>query len=136
MADKRTIIASGKRKEAVAKAKIREGKGTVLYNGLSHVKLRMFHKLSLMEPVEICREVLGHFNFDIEIRTSGGGTEGQIQAARVAIANALVKFTGSLELRKAIIDYDRNMLVADVRRKETRKPGDSRARAMRQTSYR
>lgn len=32
--------------------------------------------------------------------------------------------------------YDRNLLVADVRRKETRKPGDSKARAMRQSSKR
>ena len=42
----------------------------------------------------------------------------------------------SEEVKKAYLDYDRNLLVADVRRKETRKPGDSKARAKRQTSYR
>ncbi|OIO43240.1 30S ribosomal protein S9 [Candidatus Pacearchaeota archaeon CG1_02_39_14] len=129
-------MVSGKRKTAVAKARVRTGKGNIVYNGIPYTELRIFHKLSLMEPVEICRKIIGHFNFDIEVKATGGGTEGQIQAARLAIAKGLVKFTESQDLRKAIIDYDRNMLVADVRRKETRKPGDSKARAMRQTSYR
>jgi len=135
MVEKKIMVA-GKRKTAVAKAMIKEGKGEVIYNGLPYIELRQLHKLSLMEPIEICKKILGHFNFDIAIRTSGGGTEGQIQAARLAVAKALVKITGNQELRKAIVEYDRNMLVADVRRKETRKPGDSKARAMRQTSYR
>ena len=41
-----------------------------------------------------------------------------------------------LKLKKHILEYDRNLLVADVRRKEANKPGDSKARAKRQTSYR
>jgi ribosomal protein S9 len=39
-------------------------------------------------------------------------------------------------LRKAFLSYDRNLLVADVRRKEAYKPGDSKARAKRQSSKR
>ena len=62
--------------------------------------------------------------------------EGQIQAARLAIAKALVKLSGSEVLRKYYISYDRNMIVPDSRRKEARKPGDSKARAKRQKSYR
>ncbi len=67
----------------------------------------------------------------------GGGEKGQIDACRLALARALVKACGkSSELEDAFTLYDRSLLVADVRRKETRKPGDSKARAKRQTSYR
>ena len=44
--------------------------------------------------------------------------------------------TKSAELKKAFLSYDRGLLVADTRRKETYKPGDSKARAKRQKSYR
>ena len=46
------------------------------------------------------------------------------------------KIGKSKEISKTFLAYDRNLLIADVRRKETRKPGDSKARAKRQTSYR
>lgn len=130
------MVVSGKRKTSVAKAKIKEGTGKVLYKGKPYSSLRMLHRLSLAEPIEITRQVLGKFNFDIEVTVKGGGTESQIQAARLAIANALVKFTGNQNLKEAIVDYDRNMLIADTRRKEAYKPGDSKARAMRQSSKR
>ncbi len=132
----KVIIVGGKRKTAVAKAKIKEGKGVISYNGLPYEGLKMFHRLIISEPLGIYKRTIGDLKYDIEIRTSGGGMEGQIQAARLAIAKALVKVSGSEELKKAIVAYDRNMLVADIRRKETRKPGDSKARARRQTSYR
>ena len=130
------IVVSGKRKSAIARAKIKIGKGNVSYNGVDYLKLRRFHKLALMEPIEIAKKVLGKFDFDIEVKVVGGGTEGQIQAGRLAIAKAILKFTENLELKKEIVNYDRNMLIADVRRKETYKPGDSKARAMRQSSKR
>jgi len=79
---------------------------------------------------------LGNFNFDIEIKTFGGGKESQIQAARLGIAKALVKFTNNTDLKKAFLDYDRHLLVADTRRKEAYKPDDSKARAKRQSSKR
>jgi len=47
-----------------------------------------------------------------------------------------VAFTGSEDLRAAFLAYDRNLIVADTRRKEACKPGDSKARSMRQTSFR
>lgn len=132
----KVVVASGKRKSAVAKAKIKDGAGQVTYNGVPYNELRMFHRLALSEPVEICRKVIGDFKFDISVTAVGGGTEGQVQAARLAIAKALIKFTGSNDLKKAIVEYDRKMLVADTRRKEAYKPGDSKARAMRQSSKR
>ena len=45
-------------------------------------------------------------------------------------------FSNSKELVNAFLNYDRNLLVADVRRKEAYKPGDSKARSKRQSSKR
>lgn len=134
---KKQTIYSGKRKTAVAKLQLKEGKANVFYNYLSSSELNLFHRLALLEPIRIYEKELGDLpKFDFYIKTSGGGKEAQIQAARLAIANALVDVSGSETLRKAYVKYDRNMIVADSRRKETRKPGDSKARAKRQKSYR
>jgi small subunit ribosomal protein S9 len=131
------LTVAGKRKKAIAKATIKAGTGKITINRVPYENLTsMFHKLLIKEPVEITKKVLGNFNFDIDVRISGGGNEGQIDAARLAIAKALVQFTKSVELRKAMVEYDRNMLVADIRRKEPYKPGDSKARSKRQKSYR
>ncbi len=137
IAQKNYQIISGKRKTAVAKLKIVEGNGRILYNLLPHTELSLFHKLALQEPIRIYQDELGPELFhDFHITTNGGGKEGQIQAARLSIAKALLHLTGSETLKKAFIKYDRNMIVPDARRKETRKPGDSKARAKRQKSYR
>ena len=127
---------AGKRKTAVAKARIFTGTGKVTFNSLSVHDLPLFHKLALAEPMRIYERVLGEHKYDISITASGGGKEAQIEAARLAIAKALVFTTGSEVLKKAYISYDRNMFVPDSRRKEARKPGDSKARAKRQKSYR
>src|SRR3989344_3136317 len=135
MAIEKEII-SGKRKTAVAKLRVKPGEGKIFYNGLPHVDLNLFHKLALSEPVRIYEQILGELKHDMHITTSGGGKEGQIQAARLAIAKALITLSGSDVLKKSYISYDRNMLVQDSRRKEARKPEDSKARAKRQKSYR
>ena len=127
---------SGKRKTAVARAIIKSGEGKVNFNGKGYKTLQIFDKLKLEEPLRIAEKVLGKNNFDITVFVRGGGEKGQIDAARLAIAKAIVKFTNSDELKKAFLDYDRNLLVADIRRKEACKPGDSKARAKRQTSFR
>ncbi len=131
-----SVIISGKRKTAVAKLRIRAGTGMIFYNHLSYFDLPLFHKLALLEPVKIFEKELGSLKHDLFIKTSGGGKEAQIQAARLSIAKALLHVSGSDTLKKAYISYDRNILVQDSRRKETRKPGDSKARAKRQKSYR
>jgi len=137
MVAKESKIISGKRKTAVAKLKIIEGKGNIFYNHLPHTELNLFHRLALLEPIRIYNIELGEeLNRDFHIKTRGGGKEAQIQAARLAIAKALLQITGSDVLKKAFIKYDRNMIVPDSRRKETRKPGDSKARAKRQKSFR
>jgi small subunit ribosomal protein S9 len=130
------IVTSGKRKTAVARAKIKEGKEEIKINKVPYENLSYFRKLRIREPIEITKDVLGNFNFNINVKVSGGGQESQIEASRLAIAKALAEFTKSVKLRKAFLDYDRNLLVADTRRKEAYKPGDSKARRKRQKSYR
>ena len=130
------IITSGKRKTAVARAVTNEGHGKITINGKPYEILQVFDRLKIEEPVRIAKNILGKIDFDILVKVRGGGEKGQIEAARVSIARALVNATGNKELEKAFLDYDRNLLVADVRRKEAYKPGDSKARRKRQTSYR
>ena len=129
-------IYAGKRKTAVAKIRVSPGSGKIFFNGLPHTELNLFHKLALLEPIRIYESVLGEIKFDFSIKSLGGGKEAQIEASRLTIAKALVDITSSEVLRKAYITYDRNIIVQDSRRKETRKPGDSKARAKRQKSYR
>ena len=130
-------IFSGKRKRAVAKMRIKQGNGMIYYNFLPYTELGLFHKLALLEPVRIFENELGEkLKHDFFVRTSGGGKEAQIQAARLTIARALLEITGSDVLKKAYVKYDRNIIVPDARRKEPYKPGDSKARAKRQKSFR
>ena len=131
------MIFAGKRKTAVAKLKVTAGDGKITYNYLPHTELGLFHRLALSEPIRIYQLELGENpGYDFHIRTCGGGKESQIQAARLAIARALLEITGSDTLKKAFVNYDRNIIVQDSRRKEAYKPGDSKARARRQKSYR
>ena len=130
-------IISGKRKTAIAKLRLKPGSGKVVFNGINSELLNLFHKLALAEPIRIYESELGDpLKHDFVIKVSGGGRESQIQAARLTIAKALIKITGSDVLKKAFISYDRNMVVQDARRKEANKPNDSAPRAARQKSYR
>lgn len=132
----RKVYASGKRKAAVARAIIKNGNGKITFNKKAISTLSLFDRLGLEEPLRIAQNIFGKIDFDCEITVKGGGNQGQIGAARLAFAKALVDYSQSEELKDVFLQYDRNLLVADARRKETRKPGDSKARAKRQTSYR
>ena len=130
------LTISGKRKRAIAKATIVDGDGRVLINRIPYQNFDFFKKLIIEEPIEITKKVLGNFNFDISVNVNGGGSESRIAASRLAIARALVNYTKSDDLKKAFSEYDKNLLVADIRRKEPNKPGDSKARKKRQKSFR
>ncbi len=130
------IITSGKRKQAVARAVLQEGTGKISINKKDYKNLHFFDKLKIDEPLRIAENILGKLNFDVSITIKGGGEKGQIEAARIALSKAILNFSKSEQLEKAFLDYDRNLLVADVRRKEAYKPGDSKARRKRQKSYR
>ncbi len=132
------LTIAGKRKTAIAKATIRAGAGHVTINRRPLDSFPQLRRLSLLEPLRIAQTVLKEEanKVDIFVNVKGGGMESQTEAARLAIGRALVGFSGSEELKNALVNYDRAILVADVRRKEMRKPGDSKARRKRQTSYR
>ena len=130
------IIISGKRKTSIARAVIEEGNGKVIINRKDYNNLHHLDKLRIEEPLFIAREILGNTNFNIEVRVKGGGEKSQVDASRLAIAKAIVAFTKSSSLKKAYSEYDKNLLVADIRRKEANKPGDSKARSKRQSSKR
>ena len=130
---KKVIQTSGKRKRAVARATLHEGTGKITINGqaLESFSNSVF-RLRVAEPVTLAADKRGHI--DIDIHAHGGGTYGQADAIRLAIARALVE--SDKKLKKVFDDYDQLLLVADVRRKEMRKPNDSKARKKRQKSYR
>jgi len=130
------IIASGKRKTAIARAVLVNGSGKISINKKDYKTLQILDMLKIEEPVRIAKDILGKINFDVLIDVKGGGEKGQIEAARLALAKVIIKFSNNDELAKAYLDYDRNLLVADVRRKEAYKPGDSKARKKRQSSKR
>lgn len=129
------IVASGKRKRAIARAILRPGRGNLKINGtpISEYTPEMF-QLRLQEPIIIAGDIAQKVDISVDIK--GGGQSGQAEAARLAIAKALVEHTKSEDLKKAYLDYDRHLLVADVRRNEPHKPNKSSPRAKRQKSYR
>jgi small subunit ribosomal protein S9 len=88
----------------------------------------------MLEPLKIAGELAN--KVDIDVKVSGGGVMGQSEAVRTAIARGLVEFFGDEELKKAFLEYDRTLLVNDVRRKLPKVQGGRGARKRRQTSYR
>ncbi len=133
---KKIVTISGKRKTAIAKATIRTGRGRVRVNNvpLEVVEPKMA-QLKIMEPLLHIENELRD-QVDLSVRVSGGGFMGQAEAARMAIARGLVKWTRSKHLQSAFTEYDRTMLAGDPRRKEPKKFGGPGARAKRQKSYR
>ena len=127
------IHKSGKRKRAVARATLKPGKGKVRVNNLIlDVYQPEMARAKIQEPLILAGDISG---YDIEVNVKGGGITSQAEAARLAIARALVQ--ASKKLEKVFLNYDRHLLVADVRRKETTKPNrQGQARAKRQKSYR
>ncbi|MBD3263322.1 30S ribosomal protein S9 [Candidatus Woesearchaeota archaeon] len=137
MAKPKVSHASGKRKSAVARATVRLGKGILKINSIPlHLYEPEIARLRIKEALAIAGpKVTSKVN--IKVNVKGGGWSSQTEAVRLAIAKALVDYTDSEKLKKEYLDYDRHLLVADTRRKETRKPmTHSRARAKRQKSYR
>ncbi|MDI6691309.1 MAG: 30S ribosomal protein S9 [Candidatus Bathyarchaeota archaeon] len=140
---KKVLVVSGKRKTAIARAVVKPGIGRIRIN---KTPIEIFEpeiaREKIMEPlIQAGDEVWKQL--DIDIKVSGGGYMGQAEAARMAIANALLKWTKSthlrtafVDLRKAFVEYDRTMIVGDPRRKEPKKFGGPGARARDQKSYR
>jgi small subunit ribosomal protein S9 len=136
MPAKKVIVVSGKRKTATARAVVKQGVGRVRIN-LTPVEIYEpnIAREKIMEPLlqaggDVWKQV------DLDVHTVGGGFMGQAEAARMAVANALLKWTKSAHLRTVFSEYDRTMIVGDSRAKETKKFGGAGARAKEQKSYR
>lgn len=128
------IITSGRRKQSIAKATLHEGKGRVTVNNNDiKVVAPKIAQLKMMEPLMLAGDVAS--KVDIEVSVRGGGFITQADAVRLAIARALTQHTP--RLKDVYLDYDRQLLVADIRVKEAAKPNHhGQARARTQTSYR
>ena len=127
---------SGKRKRSIARAVIKPGKGVIkINNRLIDFYQPDIARLRLQEPLILAGDAVN--KVDITIKVFGGGIMSQAEAARLAMAKALVGFSKDKKLEKTFLDYDRHLLVADVRRKEVKKPNThGKARSKRQKSYR
>ncbi|MEM2341476.1 MAG: 30S ribosomal protein S9 [Candidatus Bathyarchaeia archaeon] len=133
---KKVLVVSGKRKTAVAKAIVKPGMGRIRIN---NVPLEIYEpevaRLKILEPlIETGEEVWR--GLDINVKVRGGGFMGQAEAARMAIARALVKWTKSAHLKSTFLKLDRTLIAGDPRRKEPKKFGGPGARARDQKSYR
>ncbi|RLG81647.1 MAG: 30S ribosomal protein S9 [Thermoprotei archaeon] len=132
----KVVIASGKRKTAIARAIIRPGRGRVWING---IPLEIFPvemaKLKIMEPLLLAGEDIWG-SVDIRVTVKGGGVMAQADAVRTAVARGLVEYTGSELLKRLYKEYSRPMLAGDPRRTEPEKWMRYSARRWRQKSYR
>ncbi len=126
---------SGIRKSSIARATAKEGSGIVRINNvLLENYAPKVAQMKIKEPLLLAGKESD--SVDIKVNVKGGGYMSQAEAVRLAIGRALAEFTKSKKLKETFIEYDRQLVVADVRRKEMYKPNDSKARAKRQKSYR
>lgn len=123
--------AVGRRKSAVARVYLQDGKGNVTINGRD---LKEYFPSELLQyvvnqPLETLN-VVG--NYDIKVTLDGGGVTGQAEAVRLGIARALVELNPENKpaLRTA------GFMTRDPREVERKKPGQPKARKRFQFSKR
>lgn len=132
----KVLLTSGKRKTAIARATVKAGKGRVRINNVPLEILEpKIAREKIMEPLMQAGDEVWK-QLDIDIKVSGGGFMGQAEAARTAIARALLRWTKSAHLRRVFSEYDRTLIAGDPRRREPKKFGGPGARARDQKSYR
>lgn len=121
--DASEIWATGRRKCAVARVRLRPGKGVIQVNGIPLPEFceRKMLELKVMEPFEVTKTT---GQFDVIVNAHGGGKVGQAGAVRHGIARALCEYDEKLRapLKKA------GLLTRDPREKERKKYGRKRAR--------
>jgi len=129
------VLATGKRKAAVARATVRKGMGRVRFNDrpLELVEPELI-RLKVQEPLLMVGDRAR--NLDIAVQARGGGYVGQASAARTAVARGLISWLKDDQLKEMFKHYDRSLLVNDPRRKLPKRPGGRGARKRRQKSYR
>jgi small subunit ribosomal protein S9 len=125
------IQTTGRRKEAVARVRLRPGTGKVVINGreIEHYFTIATHRQSATEALRITQTA---DVYDVDATLHGGGVSGQAGALRLGIARALVALDEEMRpsLKKA------GLLTRDAREKERRKYGLKKARKAPQYSKR
>jgi small subunit ribosomal protein S9 len=114
---------TGRRKEAVARAVLRAGTGTITVNG-KPIEVYFPTATQRMVVTEALRVTDRETSFDINANIFGGGVTGQAGALRMAIARSLIELDPESRpaLKKA------GLLTRDARRKESKKYGLKKAR--------
>lgn len=125
------FLATGKRKNAIARVTLLPGGGRIEINGrpIEEFFPRPLHQTTARQPL-VTTGYEG--NVDVRVRVHGGGVSGQAGAVRHGIARALIEVDPELrgELKR------RGFLTRDARAKERRKAGLKKARKRPQFSKR
>jgi len=131
MATKPLTQTTGRRKEAVARARLRPGTGVHTINGKAF-DAYFTTAMQRMVVTEALRVVNVEESYDVDATMHGGGISGQSGALRMAIARALVELDPETRpaLKKA------GLLTRDPRRKESKKYGLVKARKAKQYTKR
>ena len=131
MANSNEILATGRRKCAVARVRMVPGTGKVTVNGKNWEEYFTTEALRgyIAQPFQVSGTV---DKFDLNVRLDGGGMSGQAGALRHGIARALVAFDESY---RAVLKSN-GMMTRDSRVKERKKPGQPGARKRFQFSKR
>ena len=125
------FIATGRRKEAVARIRMTVGTGKIVVNGKpfeDYFKTTNLQNI-VIRPFEVAKAIN---QFDLKVNAHGGGQNGQAGAVRLAVARALTETNP--ELRGAL--KADGLLTRDPRMKERKKPGQPGARKRFQFSKR
>ena len=125
------VLATGRRKCAVARIRLTPGTGRQTVNGKALAEY--FPSEALCGYVQqVFKAVDGEGKYDFSANLDGGGISGQAGALRHAVARALVKYDETLRaaLKAA------GMMTRDARVKERKKPGQPGARRRFQFSKR
>lgn len=122
----------GRRKSATARARLTGGKGIIVINGKPAEEYLDGNTTLLAELTDPLALIGKQKEFDVSLVISGGGTSGQVDAAKSAIAKAIAEMdeTQRPGLKKA------GFIKRDPREKERKKYGLRSARKREQFSKR
>lgn len=120
----------GRRKTSVARIFISAGDGQVVVNGKDYKSYFPFLLHEKIQQPFLLTETQGAYN--VQVNVFGGGTTGQVEAVRMAIARALVQINPELKPALKV----EGLLTRDARKVERKKFGHKKARKSSQFSKR
>tara|TARA_B100000579_G_scaffold436264_1_gene461726 strand:- start:1039 stop:1431 length:393 start_codon:yes stop_codon:yes gene_type:complete len=122
---------TGRRKEAVARVRLRPGTGVITCNKrtFDDYFTSSVHRLLVTEPLRLVEQLEA---YDIDATLDGGGPAGQAGALRLGIARALIE----LDPEQRPVLKAAGLLTRDARAKESKKYGLKKARKAPQYSKR